>query len=77
MNVVFQILPVVVVLAVFAVYLWSGAWAYNDARNRGKPPMLVALLVLLVAWPVGLLVWIALRPENSHPPFNLEDHRVQ
>ena len=77
MNITLQILPIVVVLAAFAVYLCSGAWAYNDAKSRGKPPMIVALLVLLVAWPISLFVWIALRPENTRPPFNLEDYRVQ
>lgn len=77
MNIVFQFLPIVLVLAVGAIYFWSGAWAYNDARNRGKPPMIVALLVLLIAWPISLLVWIALRPENIRPPFNLDDYRVQ
>jgi sensor domain CHASE-containing protein len=77
MNIVFQILPLVIVLIMFAVYLWSGAWAYNDAMRRGKPPMLVALLVLFVAWPISLLVWIALRPEDPRPPFNLDDYRVQ
>jgi hypothetical protein len=77
MKIIFTILPLIVVLTVFAVYLWSGAWVYKDARNRGKPPMLVALLVLFVAWPISLLVWIALRPENTRPPFNLDDYRVQ
>lgn len=77
MNIVFQILPLVAVFAVFAIYLWSGAWAYKDAMSRGKPPMMVALLVLLVAWPISFLVWIALRPENTRPPFNLDDYRVQ
>jgi len=77
MNIISQIFPFVFLAIVFGIYLRSGAWAYKDARNRGKPPMLVALLVLLVAWPISLLVWIALRPENNRPPFNLDDYRVQ
>lgn len=77
MNIISQIVPLVILVAVFGIYFGSGAWVYKDARKRGKPPMLVALLVLLVAWPIGLLVWIALRPQNHRPPFNLDDYRVQ
>lgn len=39
--------------------------------------MLVAALALLLVWPISLLVWIALRPDEKRPPFNLDDHRVQ
>ena len=47
-------------------YVWSIVWAYRDARGRGKPPVLVALLVaLLPPWPLGALIWYVFRP--SHP----------
>jgi hypothetical protein len=49
--------------ALLGAYVWSGVWAYKDANKRGKPPLLVAALILLIAWPISLLVWIALRPE--------------
>ena len=49
---------------VFAVYLVSIVWAANDARARGKPALLVALLVAFLFWPISLAVWIALRPEK-------------
>ena len=58
-------------------WLWTSAWAYHDAKSRGKPPLLVSMLVLLIGWPVSLAVWIALRPEKIRPPFNLDDYRVQ
>lgn len=69
-------------VVVCCLYLWSGIWAYQDARKRGKPPLLVALLVLLAGWLAGwrisLLVWIALRPDDGGgPPFNLADYRVR
>jgi hypothetical protein len=52
--------------------------AFHDARRRGKPPVLVAMLVLLCAWPLSVLVWLALRPDvASRRPFNLDDYRVQ
>jgi Flp pilus assembly protein protease CpaA len=50
-----------IVLLVFV--LWSVVWAYSDARRRGKPGWLVALLVLFMVWPIGLLLWLFLRPQ--------------
>jgi hypothetical protein len=59
-------------------WIWSGVMAFHDARRRGKPPVLVAMLVLLCAWPLSVLVWLALRPDVvSRRPFNLDDYRVQ
>lgn len=61
-----------------AAWIWSGVLAFHDARRRGKPPVLVAMLVLLCAWPLSVLVWIALRPDVvDRRPFNLDDYRVQ
>lgn len=57
-------------------YLWTGLWAFHDAHRRGQPGLLVALLVLLIFWPLSLLVWLALRPPDR-PRFNLDDFRVQ
>jgi hypothetical protein len=48
---------------VVGLILWSLIWVYNDAKARGKSGWLVTLLVMLVSWPFGLPVWIALRPE--------------
>jgi len=28
-------------------------------------------------WPLGIVIWIVLRPEKRPPPFNLDDYRVQ
>ena len=71
------VLPVIT-LAAFGLCLWSSAWAYQDARMRGKRPMLVALLVLFAGWPISLLLWIAFRPDGvGRSPFNLDDYRVQ
>ena len=65
-------------IAATIFWVWSSAWAFHDARRRGKPPLLVAILILICAWPLSLLVWIALRPDViSRRPFNLDDYRVQ
>lgn len=39
--------------------------------------MLVSLLVLLLSWPIGLLVWIALRPPLQRRAFDLNDFKVR
>lgn len=56
-------------------------WAANDAKQRNKSPMLVALCVVFF-FPIGLIVWLLFRPELTLPtgqrrPFNLQDFRVQ
>ncbi|EJF08239.1 FeoB-associated Cys-rich membrane protein [Pontibacter sp. BAB1700] len=51
------------VLLVFVA--WSVVWSYKDARRRGKSPWLVALMVLLMVWPVGLVIWFLLRPQKT------------
>lgn len=45
-------------------YVWSVVCAYGDANRRGKPGLLVALLVLSL-WPMGLLIWLLFRPANA------------
>jgi len=54
-------------LGLFIVYLWSIVWAYGDAEYRGKSGCLVALLVMLLSWPIGLIIWLVFRPEDVHP----------
>jgi len=51
----------------------------NDARRRGKNPVLVVLLCLLT-FPLGVIVWLMFRPAplpRSRQPLRLEDPRVQ
>ena len=65
------------ILVFLIFWVWTGAWAYSDAKLRGRPPLLVSMLVLFVGWPISLAAWVALRPEKIRPPFNLDDYRVQ
>ncbi len=53
----------------FALYLISIFWAYGDAESRGKSGCLVALMVAFLSWPIGLIAWLALRPENNRRPY--------
>jgi hypothetical protein len=59
------IFGLIIALVILVVYLWSIFWAYKDAEQRGKPGWLVALVVAFLAWPMGLLVWLLVRPNNK------------
>lgn len=73
-----EILNFAPLILIPVAWIWSGVLAFHDARRRGKPPVLVAMLVLLCAWPLSVLVWLALRPDVvKRRPFNLDDYRVQ
>jgi hypothetical protein len=52
-------------LPLFGAYVYSIFWAYQDAEKRGKSGCLVALLVFLLSWPVGLILWLVVRPEQK------------
>ena len=52
-------------LLIFVIYIGSVIWAFADAQNRGKSGCLVALLVLLLVWPVGLIIWLLIRPSRA------------
>jgi hypothetical protein len=49
------------VLVVLPVWVATLVWVYRDADRCRKSGVLVALLVGLVMWPIGLLVWLILR----------------
>jgi hypothetical protein len=48
--------------ALFVLLIANGIWAFVDARRRGKSGLLVALLVLIIPFPLGPLAWVAFRP---------------
>ncbi|MCC6795187.1 MAG: hypothetical protein IT366_08715 [Candidatus Hydrogenedentes bacterium] len=52
-------------LIIFVIYIGSVIWAFADAQRRGKSGCLVALLVLLLVWPVGLIIWLLIRPARA------------
>jgi len=66
-NVFGYIVGAICSLAIIIVYIWSIVWAYNDAEKRGKSGCLVALLVFLLTWPVGLIAGLVFRPETRGP----------
>ncbi len=63
--VIFLLIVAVFGLAMFAVYIATIIWAFSDAEARGKSGCLVALLVALLSWPIGLIVWLVARPDNK------------
>lgn len=40
-------------------------WIYRDAESRGKSGILIAFLVGVIAWPLGVLIWLAARPAKQ------------
>lgn len=57
-----ELIVIFLVLGSLVFYVLSIVWAYWDAEAREKSGPLVALLVALVAWPLGLLIWLLARP---------------
>ena len=63
-------IALLIVLAILSVPLITSIWAYGDAQRRGKSGCLVAILVLFLSWPLGLILWIVFRPEpRDHRPW--------
>jgi len=59
------------VLLLVSIPIITAFWAMGDAERRGKSGCLVALLVLLLAWPTGLIVWLLIRPpEQTDKPWH-------
>ena len=75
-GIVWALLLFPLVLAVFLV-----PWSIQDAKLRGKSPLLISLVVVFF-FPWGLLAWLIFRPEpiestRRNRRFRLEDYRVQ
>jgi Na+/H+-dicarboxylate symporter len=48
--------------------LLIGIWVYKDAEKRGKSGILWLLIVWFVAFPIGFIIWLAVRPPiGGHP----------
>ena len=58
------VVMILLMLGLLGLYIWSIFWAYGDGERRGKSGCLVALLVMLLSWPLGLIVWLIFRPEE-------------
>lgn len=58
-------LAVILILVFVVLYIKSLRWAYEDAEARGKSGWQVALLVGLMSWPVSILLWLVIRPEEK------------
>lgn len=46
----------------FILYIWSIVWAYRDAEKRRRSGILIAIMVAFLAWPIGLIIWLVIRP---------------
>jgi uncharacterized RDD family membrane protein YckC len=71
--------PWIFLAALLGIMWWTVQVCAADARRRGKSPLLVTILIF-VAFPLGLLLWLVFRPEpldGGDKGFRLEDYRVQ
>lgn len=50
-------------VAYVVIALASGAWAYGDARRRGRSGMLW-LLIVFCMFPLGPVLWLFSRPRR-------------
>ena len=64
MEQIAALLVTAIAVIILLLYIYSISWAYNDAESQGKSGCLVALLVALFNWPLGLLLWLIFRPEG-------------
>lgn len=55
-------------VALVATHVATLAWVYRDAKRRGMHAALVAVLVGVTLFPVGVLVWLAVRPDVEDAP---------
>ncbi|MBJ6119142.1 hypothetical protein JAO76_13115 [Pontibacter sp. BT310] len=62
----FGIIGIIIGLVLLVLYCWSVVWAYKDANRRGKPGWMVAILVALMSWPLGLVLWLLFRPNTTN-----------
>lgn len=65
-HIVWGIPGVLFIVAYLALVIGFIIWAYGDAERRGKSGCLVLLLVLL-SFPLGLIIWLIFRPEKKPP----------
>jgi len=58
----FNTIYCIVALIPFILGLLLGIWVYKDAEKRGKSGVLWLLIVWFVAFPIGLIIWLVVRP---------------
>ncbi len=77
LRVALGLLILVLIIAALAVTI---KFCIEDARRRGKSPVLVTLAAVFF-FPWGLIAWLLFRPDplpdDDRPPFRLKDHRIQ
>lgn len=69
------IVPCIAGLIVLVAFIVAIVYCWNDAKRRGKPPLLVSLLVFC-SFPLGLLAWLIFRPEPVPPPPPLQPNAM-
>ncbi len=62
-------------LVYLGLYIGSLLWLYEDARRRGSAGWALVALIGLFFWPVGLFIWLLVRPPIGFkkPPVRRKD----
>ena len=65
-SILFLLLLLPVLLGL-GLWIASLVWVYRDAKRRGQPGFIIALVAGLVFWPISLLVWLLFRDRMGKP----------
>jgi hypothetical protein len=57
---------------IVALFSWSLAWAFRDAKIRGRNPWLCILFISVAGWPFSVLWWRWLRPRKDNPESEID-----
>ncbi len=60
-GVLFLCLALVVAVFIISLMVAIGSFVYNDAKKRGMPPLLWALIAVFVPYFVGLIIYLIVR----------------
>ena len=61
-----MILPIVIMLIIFALFIWQAVWVAIDSRKKGEEYWWLWTIAAIIAFPVGLIVYaIVTRSDKS------------
>ena len=50
-------------LAILALYIWSAIFVWKDAQARNMDNAVLWLILTLVIWPLGFIIYLIVRPK--------------
>lgn len=65
MKIIFMILPLLIMFAVFGLYIWQAVWVAMDSRKKGEEYWWLWTIVALMTFPVGVIVYALVTKSNT------------